>query len=93
MPNIIDASFYGPEELVGTLHQEIPVINAEISIPSTGVVVGDYDLLNNKPKIEGVELTGELNFSDFGLTPVTDSEIDEICVVQVIEPEEEEPNE
>lgn len=94
MPNIINGSIDGQEELRGTLSQETPVIEAELSVPSTGVVVGDYELLNHKPRIEGVELSGELTLEDFGLVPVTNAEIDEICIIPVeSELEEEEPNE
>ena len=47
---------------------------------------GDYNGLENKPKINGVELVGDLSFQDLGLPdmskvptePISNEEIDEI---------------
>ena len=38
----------------------------------------DYNLLKNKPKINDVEIEGELNFSDLGLIPIDTEEIENI---------------
>lgn len=38
----------------------------------------DYELLNNLPQIEGVELIGNKTFEDFGLTIISSAEIESI---------------
>lgn len=90
MPNVITGSFDNREELQGMLHQETPILNAEISVPKAGVVVGDYNMLGNLPSIEGVELIGDKTFEDFGLCAIMDGEIDDICVVPAVTEESEE---
>jgi len=42
---------------------------------------GDYDGLTNKPRINGVELSGDLSLEDLGiqeLQPLTTTELDDI---------------
>lgn len=42
---------------------------------------GDYDGLTNKPRINGVELSGDLSLKDLGiqeLQPLTTTELDDI---------------
>ena len=38
----------------------------------------DYDELNNKPRINNVELSGDKSLEDLGISPLSDSEIMEI---------------
>lgn len=38
----------------------------------------DYNKLTNKPKIEGVELVGDLTFPQLNLTRITNSELEEL---------------
>lgn len=38
----------------------------------------DYDRLNNKPSINGAELSGDKSFADLGISLLSDSEIMEI---------------
>lgn len=42
------------------------------------VVSNNYNELNNKPKIEGVELVGNKTFPDLGLNTITEQEIDNL---------------
>lgn len=43
-------------------------------------VATNYDNLANKPSIEGVELVGDKNMSDFGVTPMPLDKIDEMFI-------------
>lgn len=38
----------------------------------------DYDKLNNKPRINDVELSGDKSLADLGISPLSDLEIMEI---------------
>lgn len=38
----------------------------------------DYNRLSNKPKIEGVELVGDLTFPQLNLSRITNSELEEL---------------
>jgi len=38
----------------------------------------DYEKLNNKPSVNGVELSGDKSLEDLGISPLSDSEIMEI---------------
>lgn len=40
------------------------------------VVMKDYNMLNNKPSIEGIELIGNKTFAELGLIPMTSLQID-----------------
>lgn len=40
--------------------------------------VTDYNDLQNRPKIEGKTLSGNMHFSDFGLQPMTENEVTEM---------------
>lgn len=52
----------------------------DIQIIDTGSGgTSDYEALNNKPSIEGVELIKDKSFTDLGLTEVTNQEILEIA--------------
>ena len=42
---------------------------------TSGVATTNYELLNNKPSIESVELSGNKTFDDFGLTEVDDDTV------------------
>lgn len=52
-------------------------INATASIP-TKVLEKDYDKLENKPSINGVELQGDTTFEDLGRYNVTNFRLKEI---------------
>ena len=44
----------------------------------TPASVSYYDNIHNKPRINGVELNGDLSFADLGFIPLSQDEIDEI---------------
>lgn len=55
-------------------------IDAEIEnsdIVPTGTTT-DYEKLNNKPKIEGVELVDNRSFEDLGMKSLTNSELENL---------------
>lgn len=55
-------------------------IDAEIEnsdIVPTGITT-DYEKLNNKPKIEGVELVDNRSFEDLGMKSLTNSELENL---------------
>lgn len=41
----------------------------------------DYDLLNNKPQIESVELSGNKSFNDLGLSNITNMRIEQLLTL------------
>ena len=43
-----------------------------------GIVLKDYNLLSNKPLINGTELVGDKTFAELGLIPMTSVQIDAI---------------
>lgn len=43
--------------------------------------VSDYNGLRNKPRIEGVELVGDLTFPQLNLSRITNSELEEILIM------------
>ena len=49
-------------------------IKGEITY-GNGQGVTDYEKLNNKPSIESVELIGNKNFEDLGLSPIDTDDI------------------
>jgi hypothetical protein len=50
---------------------------AALSAGSTTVVsVNDYEELRNKPRIEGVELTGDKSFEELNLQRLTNTELE-----------------
>ena len=44
--------------------------------------INDYDLLKNKPKINSIELSGDMTLEDFGLKKISNKEIEEILEVK-----------
>lgn len=38
----------------------------------------DYEQLNNKPRIEGIELIGDMSFEDLSLAVITANDIDDM---------------
>lgn len=52
---------------------KILMLKGEKGDPGSG---GDYETLENKPKIESVTLMGEQTFSSLGLNRITNSEIE-----------------
>ena len=67
---------------------ESPPINAEFQAMNEvfGIGVGeitritenDYNLLNNKPSIETVELIGDKSFEELGMMALTNMEIEQL---------------
>lgn len=47
--------------------EEDQTAGVEVETPVRMLVNGDYNILENKPKINGVELTGDKSFDDLGL--------------------------
>ena len=45
------------------------------------VSVNDYDELQNKPSIEGVELIGDKSFEELNLQPLTNSELENMLTL------------
>ena len=40
----------------------------------------DYEKLNNKPRIEGIELIGDMSFEDLSLAAITANDIDDMII-------------
>lgn len=63
--------------MTNSLHGGAGVIYGKLNSAQV-VVIKDYNLLNNKPSIEGTELKGNKTFAELGLTPMTSAQIDYI---------------
>lgn len=56
-----------------------PTIDLEVQEVMEGAGgATDYDKLNNKPRINDVELSGDKSLADLGISPLSDLEIMEI---------------
>ena len=55
-------------------------LNGSLTIPSSVSGTKDYEKLINKPSIESVELIGNKDFSDLGLTALDADDLLEILV-------------
>jgi len=83
MPSINAITDPDAKQLVATLSEG----NKQLTV--SGVDIGNnpeylknYDVLLNKPRINGVELRGDIDSDDLSiLRPLTDTEIDQIMVV------------
>ena len=64
-------------EVTGEL-QSTGKVTGELSLPTERAATRDYDLLENKPQIEGVVLQGNKTFGDLGDHTLTNIEIKEI---------------
>ena len=64
-------------EVTGEL-QSTGTVMGKLSLPTERAATRDYDLLENKPQIEGVILQGNKTFSDLGDHTLTNIEIKEI---------------
>lgn len=55
-------------------------VNANANLGQTVLTRGtnDYNLLQHKPRIEGVELLGDLSFPQLNMSRLTNSEIEEL---------------
>ena len=55
-------------------------VKAGASLGQTVLTSGtnDYEKLRNKPRIEGVELVGDLSFPQLNMSRLTNSEIEEL---------------
>ena len=53
-------------------------ITGDIEIPEKLISVPDYNVLRNRPSIEGVELYGDKSFAEFGLTDISNSQLEDI---------------
>ena len=62
-----------------TLHVNDNTGDASLSIEQVRTVTTtDYNRLFNKPSIEGIELVGDKTLRQFGLTGISNSDIDDI---------------
>ena len=56
--------------------------NAALNVGSTTVVsVNDYNVLRNKPSIEGVELIGDKSFEELNLQRLTNTELENMLTL------------
>ena len=56
--------------------------NAALNVGSTTVVsVNDYNVLRNKPRIEGVELIGDKSFEELNLQRLTNTELENMLTL------------
>ena len=74
-PNNIPSSPRGGESVATITPLESDAVYGKIP-PALIVVERDYNILKNKPSIEGVELIGDKTFAQLGLTPMTSLQID-----------------
>lgn len=65
--NTVDAHLKATLGLVNEVEKEVPV-----------PIEGDYESLNNKPKINTVTLIGDKSFEDLGLERITNAELNEM---------------
>ena len=66
--NIGNLEFYNEVE-IGNLEYDVKIVN-------TGTL--NYEELNNKPKINDVELKGNKTFDNLGINTITNIELEEI---------------
>lgn len=57
-------------------------LNGKLSSPTRVGGTDDYEELNNKPSINGVELVGDKSFEQLGEKTLTNSELKEIIDTQ-----------
>ena len=62
------------------IEEKSPDIELEVSDYVGGMAAGtkDYEKLENKPKVNGVELSGDKSFEELGVSPLSNLEIMEI---------------
>ena len=49
------------------------------TVQSSKILVDDnYEILRNKPSVEGIELIGDHTLTDFGVTPISNMDIQAI---------------
>ena len=53
-------------------------MTGHIYVPEALRVLADYEILENKPQIESVELVGDKSFEDLGLNGISNSEIENL---------------
>ena len=63
--------------IVGTASSNEGNISGEISIPKI-VMENNYNLLENKPQIEGIELVGNKTFEELTLVSITNAELENL---------------
>lgn len=73
----LHGTLQGAKTLTGSLSSSNETLNGKLSEP-TARTIHDYDLLENKPKIENVELNGNKSFQDLGLNALENLEIESI---------------
>lgn len=65
--NTADAHLKATLGLINEVEKEVPV-----------PIEGDYEVLNNKPKINTVTLIGDKSFEELGLERITNAELNEM---------------
>ena len=67
------------EQLKGTVAEKPAVSGTLSNTPGRQTVASNYEILENKPKINGVELIGDKSFEDLGLSDfVSSMELEEV---------------
>ena len=61
-----------------SLQDELEELKQKIKPDGSVIPLTDYSDLINKPKINGVEITGELTLSDLGVETLNNDDIDSI---------------
>lgn len=65
--NTVDAHLKATLGFINEVEKEVPV-----------PIEGDYEVLNNKPKINTVTLIGDKSFEELGLERITNAELNEM---------------
>ena len=66
------------DELDVVLETEEEELDLNLENDVVGAGTSDYEELKNKPKINEVELRGNKDFEDLGLTPMSNLEIEKL---------------
>ena len=70
----VQAALDGHKQNINSLQDQIDNIGESLS----GTIVTNYNLLTNKPQINGVELVGNKSLADLGITGTGSSSADQI---------------
>lgn len=72
---LVEMSVEDSNEKIMSVDDENEIV---LEIDEAVLVVNDYNKLNNKPKINDVELFNNKTFEELGLLPMTNSDVDEL---------------
>ena len=64
------------------VHTQTQTVPLKVGVRTIKIVNTDYDVLENKPRINGVELVGNKTFEDLGEETISNAELQSIIEAQ-----------